>query len=126
MRLLKELRDLVTDPSARITDILRRAKVLAVTLKQDEFKAWVAYELSGYPPEADLPPYRRLNSPPLGAFSGIANRVTDCLLPASLMPDSIQKFACHLLANLWTKLLANPRIVRRESETCLIQCTGGL
>jgi hypothetical protein len=96
MRLLKELRDLVTDPSARIADILRKAKVLAVTLKQEEFKTWVTYELNGYPPEADLPPYRRLHSPPLGTFSGVASQVSNFLLPVSLMPDFLQGRAREL------------------------------
>lgn len=97
MRLLKELRDLVTDPSARIADILRRAKVLAVTLKQEEFKAWVTYELNGYLPEANLPPYRRLNSPPLGTFFGpFGGQISNHLLPVSQMPDVLQKMASEL------------------------------
>lgn len=96
MRLLQQLRDLVTDPSARLSDILRKAKVLAVTLKQEEFKAWVTHELNGYPPEADLPPYRLLYSPPMGTFSSHFSQVSNFLLPVSQMPDFIQKWAREL------------------------------
>lgn len=96
MRLLVELRDLVTDPSARLSDILRKAKVLAVTLQQEDIKAWVTHELNGYPAGVDLPSYRCLNSPPLGTFSGVASQVSNFLLPVSQMPEFIQVWAREL------------------------------
>lgn len=96
MRLLQQLRDLVTDPSARLSDVLRKAKVLAVTLRQEEFKAWVNHELNGYPPGSDLPSYRILTSPPLGTFSGVGSQASNVLLPVSQMPDFIQQWAREL------------------------------
>ncbi|MGH2372141.1 MAG: hypothetical protein ACRDIC_01495 [bacterium] len=138
MRLLTQLRDLITDPSARITDILRRAKVLAVTLKQEEFKAWVTHELNGYPSEADLPPYRRFNSPPQGTFSGpFGSQVSNYQLPIYPMPDVLQQMASelrlpHPIAQIETLAKAGEDTLRfpwpTEAAILLrdkIQLTGG-
>ena len=94
MELIKEIRDACTDSSLRISDLLRKAKVLATTLQNEPLKLWLARELNGYPLNEELPSYRKIASPPLGTFAGpFASKVTNCPLPVSSMPDFLQQLA---------------------------------
>ena len=93
MRLLRELRDSVTNSTVEISTVLRKAKVLAVTLENQEFRDWVSHELGGYPDKVTIPEYREIPSPLLGDFMGPFHRVTGYLLPISQMPDFMRKSA---------------------------------
>jgi hypothetical protein len=94
MKPIREIRDACTDPSVKVRDLLRKAKVIATTLRNEPLKQWLTRELNGYGPKEELPSYRKINSPPLGTFSGpLGSRISNYLLPVSMMPDFLQPSA---------------------------------
>jgi len=56
-----ELQSLATDRSNDITDLLRKALMVASKLKLEEFKSWVNNELHGYR-DSDVPDYRKTSA----------------------------------------------------------------
>lgn len=54
--LVEELQRDALDGNVNVSDLLRKAYVVAVKLKLDKFKAWCEFELNGY--KSDLPDYR--------------------------------------------------------------------
>jgi hypothetical protein len=72
-----------------VPDLLRKCKVLAYRLRHEPFKEWVDHELNGYPPEIDLPSYRReLPGLILAQLSSPFGRTaTSVSVPTSLLPD---------------------------------------
>ena len=60
MSLLNQIQDDLTSPSSNLSDILRRAKVLASKLKSSELRTWVKLESEGYESSEDLPDYRQM------------------------------------------------------------------
>lgn len=64
----KIIRDLANGEVDTIT-ALKRAKVLASDLNNDKISEWLDYEISGYPTEAIIPSYRRVqgNLAPMGS-----------------------------------------------------------
>jgi len=60
--LVEQLQSDAMNDSVPITVLLRKAKAAAVKLRQTELADWIEHEISGYPPEADVPEYRVLYS----------------------------------------------------------------
>lgn len=52
------------DPKVRVSDLLRRAFVVAKKLNLAEFEAWVTHELHGYPVGTECPKYRVFEGQP--------------------------------------------------------------
>lgn len=50
------------DPGASITTLLRQCLALATDTGSEKLKAWAKAELKGYPDDADLPAYRKVNA----------------------------------------------------------------
>jgi hypothetical protein len=57
--LVIELQRQATDPSARVTELLRKALIVATKLQIPEFREWAQRELNGYP-TGEVPEYRNL------------------------------------------------------------------
>jgi hypothetical protein len=93
MELIQQIRELAVDGSSDVSTLLRRAKVLAATLKNPTLRDWVDHELGGYPDSASIPEYRRIPSFPQGNFSGFGALINDYALPISAMPASLQRNA---------------------------------
>ncbi len=53
MNLLNELRDSANDSQIKVSDLLRKALLVAIKIKNESFKKWVDNELYGY----ETPPY---------------------------------------------------------------------
>ncbi|MFA4987111.1 MAG: hypothetical protein WC712_11035 [Candidatus Brocadiia bacterium] len=53
MTLLQEIQAACVDPNTDIVTLLRKCKILAVRLGNNEFKKWVDSELSGYGPSSE-------------------------------------------------------------------------
>ena len=47
MKPIREIRDACTDPSVKVRDLLRKAKVLATTLQNEPLKLRLPRELNG-------------------------------------------------------------------------------
>lgn len=79
MSLLREIQDATCNQEIKLSNLLRKCKILAARLEHEPFKSWVNSELNGYPSNNNLPTYRILRNIELyGDFynsygSGIAN-----------------------------------------------------
>lgn len=95
MNLVKEIQSDILDPSARLSSILRKAKVLAYRLKNADFKDWVDQELGGYAGNEDvLPDYRRAGSQSFGHFVGpFGRQFKNAPIATFNFPDEIKEFA---------------------------------
>ena len=84
----------VVDSSIPISDILRKAKILASLLNNDGFKRWVDAELGGYDPGGDVPDYRDLQPLNRGTFSGALGQIVrNVPIPLSHLPSNLRKSA---------------------------------
>jgi hypothetical protein len=68
MKLIDEIVDLATEEKTSVSVLLRKCLVLAYQLKNDRLKAWADNELDGYGKDAELPPYRLVNTISKGTF----------------------------------------------------------
>ena len=92
MSLLREIEEAVVDSSVDVSVLLRKCKVLAARLDNDDFKLWVDYELNGYPNIETLPDYRVLQVESYGNFIGIgwAQR-NNAPIPTSSVPQEYRR-----------------------------------
>lgn len=60
--LVLELQALAQAKATDLGELLRRAKVVAVKLGLADTAAWIEHELGGYPPDEDVPAYRRVTT----------------------------------------------------------------
>jgi hypothetical protein len=63
--LVEQLQIAASDSNTRVSDLLRRAKVVASKLKQSEMLHWVDSELGGQFDESAFPEYRRIPTMPV-------------------------------------------------------------
>jgi hypothetical protein len=62
--LLEDIQATALDDTQSVAGLLRRVKLVAAKLGRDEPVAWVDHEMSGYPPDAPVPPYREITGSP--------------------------------------------------------------
>jgi hypothetical protein len=94
MNLLHQIRDLATDSSAKLSDVLRKAKVLAVRLGNQAFKQWVDRELNGYQSSDELPAYRTIRVASYGNFSGpFDSGLSGAPIPTGCLPEKFREFS---------------------------------
>lgn len=93
-----EIRNDLVNPSARLADILLKAKVLAYRLDVPEFKRWVDYELDGYAgTDVELPEYRDFPAFNYGTFSGFGGSlIHNQPIPLFNLPDLAQEHVGRL------------------------------
>lgn len=95
--LVAQLQMDVTNSSVPISDILRKAKILASLLGNDKLKRWADAELAGYKSVDDLPDYRKLTPMNFGTFAGSFGKMAKNLqIPISSLPSEVKKFALNL------------------------------
>jgi hypothetical protein len=58
--LVLELQREAMNPNSRLSDVLRKALVVATKLKIDQFKAWIESEMKGYDKTDEIPSYRKV------------------------------------------------------------------
>lgn len=99
MNLIQELQNDILDSKTSLSSILRKAKVLASTLKNKEFKNWVDNELNGYPESKEkIPDYRQGRAESYGHFSGpFGSALKNFPIPSLNLPGQIKKHANELL-----------------------------
>ena len=59
-KLVLELQRDAMAESCSVSDLLRKAMVVAKKLRIPDFELWVSHELNGYPPGAEIPKYREV------------------------------------------------------------------
>lgn len=92
MSLISEIQNEILSEKP-VSTILRKAKVLAYSLKNQEFKDWIEFELNGYKGERanPLPDYRNFRSPIFGDFINLAWKNSNAPIPLSVFPESLQE-----------------------------------
>ncbi len=96
MSLLREIQDAAIDSNTNLAVLLRKCKVLAARLGNEEFKQWVENELSGYPDIDSLPDYRILKVNSKGHFSGpFQSGLRNADIPMSCIPKELRKNLSH-------------------------------
>jgi len=90
MSLLKDI-EKDTLSSTDLSTVLRKAKVLAYHLKNEEFKQWVEHELNGYGSDDVIPDYRTINTVSHGNFISLAWKAYDAPIPTANLPQFMQE-----------------------------------
>lgn len=96
MSLLREIQDAAIDASVPLTALLRKCKVLAARLRNEDFSRWIDNELNGYESTDDLPSYRVLSVNSKGHFSGpFQSGMRNADIPMTCMPESMRESLSH-------------------------------
>lgn len=95
MSLLREIQNDAVNSDVKVSDLLRKCKILAYRLGNLDFKNWVEYELNGYPKDIIdiLPNYRILNNVnSKGHFSGaFESGLRNANMPTFNLPEVLQE-----------------------------------
>ena len=100
MSLLREIQDAATDQSTNTATLLRKCKILAVRLGNEEFKQWIDNELNGYKTIEELPEYRIIETGSYGDFvGGFGAQGTNMPIPPSCLPENLREriTICYLM-----------------------------
>ncbi|MGL6010273.1 MAG: hypothetical protein ACRC0J_01990 [Shewanella oncorhynchi] len=96
MSLLRQIQDAAIDSSIDLPTLLRKCKVLAVRLGNEDFKRWIDNELVGYDRKEDLPAYRVLSVNSHAHFDGsFGSSLRNANIPLSCMPKSFRENLGH-------------------------------
>jgi hypothetical protein len=88
MTLLQEIQAGAVDGNTDLPTLLRKCRILAARLKNEEFKRWVQHELDGYPPGSALPDYRKMPCQSFGHFSGFfGSGIKNAPIPLRCIPQ---------------------------------------
>lgn len=118
MTLLQEIQRDAVDPNVEISTLLRKCKILATRLKNEQFKLWVDQELNGYTSEKILPSYRILNVQSLGDFSGMmGSGLRNAPIPSALVPEKWREIATT--AYLTDGIGSYASLVKEKKESML-------
>jgi hypothetical protein len=90
MGLLSEIQADILDVSKDIAPVLLKLRLLAAKLKSAPLAEWVKFESEGYPPEVEIPDYRKLSVHYRASFRGPFNSGVN---NAQIPPALIKKFA---------------------------------
>lgn len=91
MSLLREIQDAAISSDIKLTVLLRKCKVLAARLGNQDFKQWVDNELAGYKNVDGLPDYRLLQVNSKGHFAGPFNSgLNNADIPLSCIPKALR------------------------------------
>lgn len=96
MSLLRQIQDAAIDSSIDLPTLLRKCKVLAARLGNDDFKRWIDNELSGYDDKDDLPEYRKLSVNSKGHFAGAyGSGLRNGDIPLFCLPEDFRESLGH-------------------------------
>lgn len=91
MSLLREIQNAAIDGDVDISVVLRKCKVLAARLGNEEFNLWVERELNGYTSKEELPAYRILHVQSFGHFAGFfGSGLKNAPIPPSSVPEQFR------------------------------------
>lgn len=96
MSLLRQIQDAAIDSAVDLPTLLRKCKVLAARLGNEDFKRWIDNELSGYDRKEDLPEYRILNVNSKGHFGGpFGSGLRNADIPLMCLPEDLRESLGH-------------------------------
>ena len=92
MSLLREIQNDAVNSNVKVSDLLRKCKILAYRLGNNDFKSWVEFELNGYSKIEILPNYRVLKVNSKGHFSGaFGSGLRNADMPIFCLPSELQE-----------------------------------
>jgi hypothetical protein len=92
MSLLRDIQNSALDSKVHLPDLLRKCKVLAARLGNQDFKAWVDAELNGYGEKDSLPGYRSFRVESKGNFAGpFGSGLNRVPIPLSCLPANVRE-----------------------------------
>ncbi|MFL4396276.1 hypothetical protein RJ729_15695 [Acinetobacter pittii] len=92
MSLLREIQDDAVNSNVKVSDLLRKCKILAYRLGNEDFKNWVDLELNGYSSNNLLPDYRKLHVGSKGHFVGsFGSSFSNADMPTAGLPEKLRK-----------------------------------
>lgn len=114
MSLLRDIQDAAIDQAIDVTFLLRKCKVLAARLGNEEFNKWVDDELNGYKVIENLPNYRILSVESKGYFSGHAGSgLRNANIPLSCIDkqfrETLKKSYCTQPISVYVDLLKSSK-----------------
>jgi hypothetical protein len=90
MSIVLELQREASDSSVSVTDILRKALIVARKLGLREFQGWIESELNGYSEPREIPDYRVLHGQ-LEAWNHMQGRWMPCLEQNGVMEQNVEQ-----------------------------------
>lgn len=119
MTLLQQIQKDAIDGSTDIATVLRKCRVLAQRLKNEEFKQWINYELNGYPSQDALPNYRVIRCQSSGHFSGrFGKQLRNAPISMTCIPQEIRE---HLIKVFFTEGVSALQDLVRDNENGTLQ-----
>lgn len=92
MSLLRDIQETSIDDKVGLPTLLRKCKVLAARLGNEEFKLWVDNELNGYKSVDDVPDYRIIPVFLKGHFAGaFGSGLRNATIPITCFPEQFQE-----------------------------------
>ncbi len=92
MSILQQIQSDAINSSVPAAMLLRKCRVLAFRLGNQEFENWVMAELNGYSADQQLPAYRSLHVVSKGNFVGMFGRqLHNAPMPLLNLPEKLQK-----------------------------------
>jgi hypothetical protein len=96
MSLLRDIQATAIASDTDITVLLRKCKVLAARLGNEQFKNWVDSELNGYNSADELPQYRILKVSSKGDFAGsFGSGLKNGNIPITCLPEEYREKFSH-------------------------------
>lgn len=94
MALIQNILNSALNDNVKLPDLLRKCKILATRLKNDDFKNWIDSELNGYPSQNNLPSYRIIDVNAYGHLSGpFGAEMRNITIPSSCLPEKMRDWA---------------------------------
>lgn len=94
MTLIQSILNSALKDNVKLSDLLRKCKILAARLKNDDFKNWIDSELNGYPSQNNLPSYRIIDVNAYGHLSGpFGAEMRNISIPSSCLPGKMRDWA---------------------------------
>lgn len=94
MSVLQDIIQTAADSKTSLSDVLRKARILATRLRNEPLKDWVDKELNGYKNKKDLPEYRVIKAQSLGHFAGgFGREIKGIHIPSMLLEKNHKEWA---------------------------------
>ncbi len=93
MGLLEDIQNAAVDGRSDLGSILRKCKLLASRLGSKPLEDWLVWESNGYPPEVDVPDYRKWSLQIRGHFAGpFGSQVNYVIVPPVCLPEKTREW----------------------------------
>ena len=94
MTLLRDIQEAAIESNNSLSDLLRKCKVLAARLQNEELRKWVDAELDGYPTKDNLPSYRFIECIAKGHLGGpFGAELRNITIPSFSLPENSRDWA---------------------------------